>query len=125
MKTSQQLLMTRKSPTRKNELKGDNGESERKAASPIRLKAVEITFILDHPSACEVFLSGDFNQWARESLRMIRRDGARRWEKRLTLLPGRYEYKFVVDGQWISDPQAPAEVPNPHGSFNSVVEVRL
>ena len=116
--------MTRKSPTRKNELKGDNGESETKA-SPSRLKAVAVTFILDRPDACEVFLCGDFNQWARESLRMIRNDGAGRWEKRLTLLPGRYEYKFVVDGQWISDPQAPAEVPNPHGSFNSVVEVRL
>jgi 1,4-alpha-glucan branching enzyme len=125
MKTSQPLLMTRKPSTRKHEWKANNGESEAKAALPSRLKAVEVTFILDRSDACEVFLCGDFNEWARETLRMIRRDGAGRWEKRLTLLPGRYEYKFVVDGQWMSDPHAPAEVPNPHGSFNSVVEVRL
>jgi len=115
--------MARKLPAKKNELKGDNGESETKAAAPSRSKAVEVTFVLNDPNACEVFLCGDFNQWARESLRMIRRGEAGRWEKRLTLLPGRYEYKFVVDGKWISDPRATAEVPNPHGSFNAVVEV--
>jgi len=89
------------------------------------LKPVEVTFLFDHPDAREVFLCGDFNQWAQESLRMIRCDGVGRWEKRLTLLPGRYEYRFVVDGQWMSDPHAPAGVPNPYGSLNSVVEVRL
>jgi 1,4-alpha-glucan branching enzyme len=125
MKTSQPLLMSRKPKTSKNERKANNGESETKASSPSYLKPVEVAFILDHPDACEVFLCGDFNQWVRESLRMIRRDRVGRWEKRLMLLPGRYEYKFVVDGQWMSDPHAPAEVPNPHGSFNSVLEVRL
>jgi 1,4-alpha-glucan branching enzyme len=124
MKTSRPPIVTRKFPTSDNALNGDNGALETTASPRSRLKVVEVTFILDRPDAREVFLCGDFNQWAPESLRMIRRVGAGRWEKHLTLPPGRYEYRFVVDGQWMSDPQAPAGVPNPYGSFNSVVEVR-
>jgi len=107
------------------ESKGDIGENETTAFPPSRMKVVEVTFLLEHPQAREVFLCGDFNRWAPESLRMVRRDGAGRWEKRLTLQPGRYEYRFVVDGEWMSDPRARAEVPNPYGSSNSVVAVSL
>jgi hypothetical protein len=39
------------------------------------------------------------------------------------LPPGRYEYKFIVDGEWIPDPSEPHEVVNAFGSTNSVVEV--
>lgn len=47
-----------------------------------------------------------------------------RWETTLSLRPGKYQYKFVADGQWIHDPNARENVPNAHGSLNSVVEVR-
>jgi hypothetical protein len=36
---------------------------------------------------------------------------------------GRYEYRFVVDGNWISDPCAKESVQNTFGSTNSVVVV--
>jgi len=36
---------------------------------------------------------------------------------------GRYEYRFVVDGQWISDPRAKECVQNAFGSTNSVLVV--
>ena len=29
-----------------------------------------------------------------------------RWTKELSLAPGRYEYRFVADGQWLDDPAA-------------------
>jgi type 1 glutamine amidotransferase len=45
------------------------------------------------------------------------------WEKELTLKPGKYEYKFVVDGKWIADPNNKNTVWNSLGSQNSVVEV--
>jgi hypothetical protein len=32
--------------------------------------------------------------------------------------------KLIVDGEWIVDPAAQKNVPNEHGSLNSVVEVR-
>ena len=47
------------------------------------------------------------------------------WETSLALPPGRYEYKFVVDGQWRPDPNAHENVFNAHGTLNSVVEVRV
>jgi hypothetical protein len=38
---------------------------------------------------------------------------------------GRSEYPFVVDGQWIEDPQAKQRAANPHGGFHSVLDVSL
>lgn len=91
--------------------------------APISPKLVEVTLSLERLEAQEVYLCGDFNQWSPVSLRMIRRDDNGRWEKRLTLAPGHYEYKFVVDGEWIHDPGASRNVPNGCGSLNSVLEV--
>jgi hypothetical protein len=50
--------------------------------------------------------------------------GDSRWGKELTLSPGRYEYRLVVDGEWFNDPTASEQTSNPHDSFNSVVIVR-
>jgi 1,4-alpha-glucan branching enzyme len=85
----------------------------------------EVAFVLSSHEAEEVYLCGDFNQWIPYRLPMIRHGDNRWWEKRLVLAPGRYEYKFVVDGEWIHDPRACNSVPNAHGSLNSVVEVKL
>ncbi len=86
-------------------------------------KGAEVRFVLERPDAQVVHLCGNFNQWSPSSLRMIRRDGNGLWEKHLTLPPGRYEYKFVVDGKWTPDPHCRQEVTNAFGSTNSVVEV--
>ena len=45
------------------------------------------------------------------------------WRIAVPLKPGRYEYKFLVDGEWTADPQARLNVWNVHGTLNSVVEV--
>ncbi len=90
------------------------------AASPKR----EVAFVLSSHEAEEVYLCGDFNQWIPGSLPMIRHDEDHWWEKRLVLEPGRYEYKFIVNGVWIHNPDAPENVPNIHGSLNSIVEVQ-
>lgn len=92
--------------------------------APLAPKRVEVTFSLDRPGAQEVYLCGDFNQWSATSLRMIRHGASDYWEKRLTLAPGRYQYKFVVDREWVHDPEASENVRNQHGSLNSVMEVR-
>ena len=86
-------------------------------------KLIEVTFSLDRPGAQEVYLCGEVNQWSAVSLRMIRHGASEHWEKRLTLAPGRHQYKFVVDGEWIHDPEAAENVPNQHGSLNSIMEV--
>ena len=40
------------------------------------------------------------------------------------LPPGRYEYKFVIDGKWKIDPRAHQFSPNSFGTLNSVIEVK-
>ncbi len=76
-----------------------------------------------HPQATEVCVAGSFNEWHPSATPMIRLD-AGKWVKELDLPPGRYEYRFVVDGQWVDDPAARETVPNPHGGVNAVLEVR-
>jgi 1,4-alpha-glucan branching enzyme len=84
----------------------------------------EVDFVLEFIGAEQVYVCGDFNDWHPTCLRMIGNADAGLWEKRLTLPAGRFEYKFVVDGNWLHDPDARENVPNIHGSLNSVVEVR-
>lgn len=84
----------------------------------------DVDFVLEANGAERVYLCGDFNDWRPASLLMIGNPEADVWEKRLTLAPGRYEYKFNVDGKWIHDPLARENVPNIYGSLNSIVEVQ-
>lgn len=83
---------------------------------------MSLRFILHAPQATQVALCGDFNAWSQEAMRQTQ---AGQWEASKTLPPGQYEYKFLVDGQWIQDPQARESVPNPFGTSNSVVKVEI
>jgi chromosome partitioning protein len=71
-------------------------------------------------SAERVQLVGDFNGWTMEGSEM-QHDG-RFWRKVLNLEPGRYLYRFVVDGNWQSDPLNTSVEPCP-GGYNSVLVV--
>jgi hypothetical protein len=93
------------------------------APAPVALKPVATAFVLDAPDAKRVQLCGDFNGWKPESTPMARKTGGR-WEATVPLPPGRYQYKFVADGHWLHDPKALENVPNEHGSLNSVIQVR-
>ena len=46
-----------------------------------------------------------------------------KWSAEVPLNPGRYEYRFVVDGRWQDDPMAARFVGNPFGGLNCVLEV--
>ena len=73
----------------------------------------------DSPS--EVFLAGQFNDWSTEATPMEPVDG--RFEVSLLLPVGRYQYKFVADGRWITDRTADDFHPDGYGGQNSVVIV--
>ena len=85
---------------------------------------VDITFVFMELGAEKVMLCGDFNGWSREST-PLKRSEKGHWETTLALAPGRYQYKFLVDGEWIPDPLAQDHAWNQHGTLNSVVEVRV
>jgi 1,4-alpha-glucan branching enzyme len=82
-----------------------------------------VSFVLLDLGAKQVSLSGDFNGWSPDATPM-RRGPSGHWETTLALAPGRYEYKFVVDGNWKHDPLARVNVWNQNGTLNSVIEVR-
>jgi 1,4-alpha-glucan branching enzyme len=81
-----------------------------------------IVFLLEAPDAGLVSLVGSFNGWDEKSHRMNKNDDGI-WEKILMLYPGRYEYKFLVDGQWWNDPRNDRVCANSFGTQNSVVKV--
>lgn len=81
-----------------------------------------VTFSLVRPDARAVFVAGNFNRWEPTST-PLKAAGGGRWSVELDLAPGAYEYRFVVDGQWIADPTASESVPNPFAGVNSVLRV--
>jgi 1,4-alpha-glucan branching enzyme len=84
--------------------------------------ANRISLELVKPGAKHVFVAGSFNGWKPESTPLIER-GNGRWVGDLSVKPGRHEYLFVVDGQWLPDPNAKETVQNPFGGKNSVLIV--
>ena len=85
-------------------------------------KREKVTFKLDANHTKEVLIAGDFNEWNADQNPMTQKgDGS--WQKSIMLFPGTYEYKFVVDGQWVEDPLNEQRCPNCFGTVNSVIEV--
>jgi 1,4-alpha-glucan branching enzyme len=85
-------------------------------------KRRRIEFSLDMPDAQQVILMGDFNRWDHKTHPM-RRDVDGVWRKIVMIFPGRYEYRFWVDGEWHNDPNNLQRCPNCFGSENNVIEV--
>lgn len=75
-----------------------------------------------HSKAREVNIAGSFNDWRPGATWMISL-GNGRWVKELLLPPGRYEYAFVVEGNWMPDPRAVESTPSRYGNHNSVLVV--
>ena len=86
-----------------------------------RAKVGQVTFVYaPNGGAKRVYLVGDFNGWDPTHKRMVKtRDGT--YRGKVALEPGRYEYKFLVDGCWENDPEADSQAMNPYGSLNSVI----
>jgi len=85
-------------------------------------KRRRIEFSIEMPEANQVILMGDFNQWEPKTHPM-RKDKNGVWRKIVMIFPGRYEYRFWVDGEWYNDPHNLMRCPNCFGSENNVIEV--
>ncbi len=87
----------------------------------------EVVVRYSNPGASDVRIAGDFNGWVpdKDVRSLVHAEGPRRvWTKILSLPPGTYEYRYVVDGEWREDPENPNAVPAPIGGRNSVLVVR-
>ncbi len=82
-------------------------------------KGAKAEFKLSAPQAQSVFLSGDFNQWSTFSHPLEKEEDGL-WKISINLDPGRYQYRFWVDGEWQNDPATPECIPNPFGTVNCI-----
>ncbi len=83
-----------------------------------------VTFLLKgHQDADQVILSGSFNDWNETDRAMTKTDNGY-WNLRLPLPAGKHHYKFIVDGEWILDPENPIKEYDGKGHVNSVYMVR-
>lgn len=83
----------------------------------------ELTFTYQDEKATTVELAGSFTGWATNSLPMTN-DGTGLWSVTTVITePGKHLYKFVVDGEWIPDPNNDQKEEDGYSSFNSIIEV--
>src|SRR5262249_5954544 len=66
---------------------------------------VSATLTYSDPSAKTVEVAGEFSNW---KILPMTKDDAGNWSKTLSLKPGVYAYKFVINGEWKLDPKNPA-----------------
>ncbi len=75
-----------------------------------------------YKDAKRVILAGSFNKWDESRFKMNKvNDG---WELTLKIRPGMYQYRFIVDGHWIEDPNNPFKVQNEFHEYNSVIDIK-
>lgn len=75
------------------------------------------------PEAKSVRVGGNFNEWNPSDEFLMERDEYGMWTKNIFLKPGTYQYKFIVDGEWVEDQSNSNYINNAYGGNNSVLEI--
>lgn len=71
-----------------------------------------------------VFIAGSFNDWDATDKKLVDKRGDGIFTATITLAPGIYEYKFVINGIWTLDPDPDRDwTQNGLGTLNSVLRV--
>jgi hypothetical protein len=83
---------------------------------------VFVQFQLTAPGAQSVAVAGSFNNWDPATMPMTR-SASGGWIVTVPLPVGEHTYQFVVDGRWVVDSTAHAQVDDGFGGVNSVIVV--
>jgi chromosome partitioning protein len=89
----------------------------------VRQVGDQVVFAARFTGAKKVLIAGDFNNWSPMSTPMSTNGKPGVWVTKLPLYPGRYRYRFVVDGKWMTDPNNTYVETNQFGELNNVIEV--
>jgi hypothetical protein len=96
--------------------------ADARASLPAQARRVA-HLVLEAPSARAVAVAGDFNGWRPEASPLHRGEDGR-WSVEIPVEAGRrYEYMFVVDGAWVTDPAARARAADGFGGENAVLDL--
>lgn len=82
-------------------------------------KGLACFYLPERKYASHVYLSGSFNNWSTMQTPMIRCDSG--WIITIKLQPGKYTYKYIIDGRWTQDPYNKLMEDDSQGGENSVV----
>ncbi len=85
--------------------------------------AKDVIFRVDAPPDARVQIAGDFNAWQPEPLKYRDHFGKQSWQKHIALESGTYQYKYLVNGEWMVDPKNERMVADDMGNHNSLVKV--
>ena len=99
----------------------EHEKQKRIMVSPPKRLESGVLFSVYSPEAANVYLAADFNEWKPEREPLFDIEGNGVWQRIVNLKPGRYQYKFVVDGKWIKDPANPNLLNGPFGE-NSICD---
>ncbi len=88
----------------------------------VKQVGAEVIFSAHFEQARKVLIAGDFNDWSPTSTPM-QPAGRGQWRMALPLGPGRYRYRLVVDGKWVTDPHNQYVETNEFGELNNIIEV--
>ena len=90
-----------------------------------------VRFQVVAPPGAAVYVAGTFNGWNPREFRMNEAPFRLKANSEdaiyagvVTVLPGEYEYKFIVNDQWMADPGNQERRPDGFGTFNSVLRVQ-
>jgi enterochelin esterase-like enzyme len=106
----------------------DNGEKVQRQAvnkeknpmlSP-REGTIAHTFSLQAADAKTVYLAGEMSDWQDDVFKMQQGEKGN-WDLTLYLLPGAWQYKFVIDEQWRYDHNNPKTIDDGFDGLNSVI----
>ena len=88
----------------------------------IRALSRRVPIVVHSPGAADVRVTGDFSSWVEHGIRLSH-DGRGCWRTVLSLTPGEYQYRLLVDGAWKDHAEARLRVANPYGSDNCILKV--
>lgn len=95
------------------------GGNEFRNKEPFRVMDSTVRFFLrGYREARRVMLAGSFNKWVPDALAMQKTDSG--WMYDIKLGPGKYWYKFIVDGTWMVDRDNLRSENDGRGNVNSV-----
>lgn len=101
---------------------GNTVDARKLEMAPPSLKGNTTFKLKGHTNARIVAVAGSFNNW-NQSQYFFAREGDE-WVCRVDLPAGKHTYKFIIDGDWITDPANPATEVDERGNVNSVIVVK-
>ena len=91
--------------------------------NPTCMELKQVLFHTNATAGSEVFVAGTFNNWDDHSIKLVDPLGDGNFYVMLMLTRGTFEYKYIINGTWQTDPEHNERVINAFGTFNNVIVV--